>query len=99
MQNRKKEAKAHSLEIDRYLINLDKAKADEDYMMKAERKRFEENEGKNNLFLQELRNQRKLSDKQKEQKEFNELAKRNLFKEMQKEANYKNVTTGIFICI
>ena len=91
MQNRKKEARTHSLEVDQYLLNLDKNKVDEHNIIKQERKKIEENEGKNNLMLQEFRNNRNLMEKQKEQKEFNDLNKRNLYKEIQKEANYKNV--------
>lgn len=91
LKNRKIEAKAHSLEIDRYLLNLDKSKADEVNKIKFERMKNEENEGRNNLLLQELRNNRNHSEKQRDQYEFNELMKRNQYKEIQKEANYKNV--------
>ena len=91
LQNRKKEAKTHSLEIDRYLLNLDRNKVDEQKNLKFERKKQEETEGKSNLLLQELRNQREFNEKQRDQKEYNDLLKRNVYKEIQKEANYKNV--------
>lgn len=91
LQNRKREAKAHSFKIDQLLLENDREKLQKSAVLKAQRKKFEENEGMNNLFLQNFRNQRDFSEKNREKLEFNELAKRNLYKELQKEANYKNV--------
>ena len=99
LKNRKNEARAQSLELDRYLLQLDKMKADEESQMRMEKKKYEEIEGQNNLLLKELRNNRNMVEKQREQKEFNDLMKRNYHKEIQKEANYKNVIISLFLII
>lgn len=99
LKNRKNEARAQSLELDRYFLQLDKMKADEESQMKMEKKKYEEVEGQNNLLLKELRNNRNIVEKQREQKEFNDLMKRNYHKEIQKEANYKNVTISLIVII
>ena len=99
LKNRKNEARAQSLEMDRYLLQLDKLKADEESQMRMEKKKYEEIEGQNNLLLKDLRNNRNMVEKEREQKEFNDLMKRNYHKEIQKEANYKNVTISLFLII
>lgn len=91
LEIRKNEAKARSLEIDRFLLENDREKVQENAALRAQRRKLEENEGLNNLLLQNVRNQRNFNEKLREKREFNELTKRNLYKELQKEANYKNV--------
>jgi len=95
LKNRKKEAKAQSLEMDRHLLQIDRMKAEEESQMRFEKRKYEENEGRNNLLLQELRTNRNMMEKQRDQKEFNDLMKRNHHKEMQKDANYKNVKKSL----
>lgn len=91
LRNRKQEARMQSLQLDQHLLELDRLKASEESQARLEKRKMEELEGKNNLLLQEFRDKQSFIEKQREQREFNELQKRNFLKEVQKEANYKNV--------
>lgn len=91
LKSRKQEAKIHSLEVDRRLLELDHQKVQESNGQRLKRKEIEENEGRNNLKLLEIKNKSHMEQKVRQNEEDKELVKRNLMHDMQKEANYNNV--------
>ncbi len=79
------------MEVDRKLLELDSQKVQENQEKKLKRKEFEQNEGKNNLKLLEMKMKKEYEKKAREHEEDKELVKRNLLNDMQKEFNYNNV--------